>query len=70
MQKKNREAKTVEALRERERESYTLVTESAVLFNSLTHTHTSNLIKNINNIDKKLYIVCVYNKQKYMAYFA
>ena len=24
--------------RERERESYTLVTESAVLFNSLTHT--------------------------------
>ena len=25
--------------RERERESYTLVTESAVLFNSLTHTH-------------------------------
>ena len=31
-------AETVGTVRERERESYTLVTESAVLFNSLTHT--------------------------------
>ena len=31
-------ARTVGTVRERERESYTLVTESAVLFNSLTHT--------------------------------
>ena len=40
--KMNKDAKTVDTVREREREreSYTLVTESAVLFNSLTHTHT------------------------------
>ena len=31
-------ARIVGTVRERERESYTLVTESAVLFNSLTHT--------------------------------
>ena len=36
----SKEAKTIGTVRERERErdSYTLVTESAVLFNSLTHT--------------------------------
>ena len=36
----NKDAKTLDTVREREREreSYTLVTESAVLFNSLTHT--------------------------------
>ena len=34
----NINARTVGTVRERERESYTLVTESAVLFNSLTHT--------------------------------
>ena len=32
---------TVGTVRERERESYTLVTESAVLFNSLTHTQVT-----------------------------
>ena len=37
-------AETVGTVRERERESYTLVTESAVLFNSLTHT--SNYLEN------------------------
>ena len=38
--KMNKDAKTLDTVREREREreSYTLVTESAVLFNSLTHT--------------------------------
>lgn len=34
----NKNVKTVDIVRERERESYTLVTKSAVLFNSLTHT--------------------------------
>ena len=36
----NKKAETVGTVREREREreSYTLVTESVVLFNSLTHT--------------------------------
>ena len=33
----NKDAKILDTVRERERESYTLVTESAVLFNSLTH---------------------------------
>ena len=47
--KMNKDAKTVDTVRERERESYTLVTESAVLFNSLTHTHTSNFIEKIEN---------------------
>ena len=32
----SKKAKTIGTVRERERESYTLVTESAVLFNSLT----------------------------------
>ena len=34
-------AETVGTVRERERESYTLVTESAVFFNSLTHTQVT-----------------------------
>ena len=36
--KMNENVKTVDTVRERERESYTLLIESAVLFNSLTHT--------------------------------
>ena len=34
----SRKAETVGTVRERERESYTLVKESVVLFDSLTHT--------------------------------
>ena len=37
--------------RERERESYTLKIKSVTLFNSLTHTHTSNLINKRINIE-------------------
>ena len=44
-------ARTLDTVRERERESYTLVTESAVLFNSLTHT--SSLEKNEKIIEKE-----------------
>ena len=42
---------TVCTVRERERESYTLVTESAVLFNSLTHT--SNCLENKEKVKIK-----------------
>ena len=37
--------------RERERESYTLVTKSVVLFNSLAHTYSSKII--IKNKNKR-----------------
>ena len=56
----SRKAETVGTVRERERESYTLVKESVVLFDSLTHT--SRLLENkkkkvnkenIIRIDKK-----------------
>ena len=46
-------AETVGTVRERERESYTLVTESAVLFNSLTHTGI--FTKRINKKTEKSY---------------
>ena len=45
-------AETVGTVRERERESYTLVTESAVLFNSLTSNSLENR-KIINKIKSK-----------------
>ena len=60
---------TVGTVRERERESYTLVTESVALFNSLTHTHTLCLLNNKRLVEKakkqeKVNKIKIYKQEK------